>query len=59
MRGGPVAGRDHLDRQVDQERGGAADHVRADTPRGEFGQVGQVGEFAENDPGGLQRVGSG
>ena len=55
----PPRGRRDLDGQVDQQRGGAADHLGARATLGQFGQVRQVGQLAHHEPGRLDRVGAG
>jgi hypothetical protein len=55
----PVSGRHDLDGQLDQQRGGPADDVRAEPAAGQFGQVGQVGQLTDDHVRRLGRVRAG
>ena len=58
-RGHPPAARHHLDREVDEQRGGTADHVGADPARGQLGQVRQERQLADDHGRGLGDVRAG
>lgn len=50
-RSDPVSPRHGVDGDVDQQRPGPADHVGADAAGGEFREVGQPVQLADNDAG--------
>ena len=56
--GEPVGVMHHVERQVDEQRAGPADHVGSHSSRGEFGKERQI-EFAARDAHRLGRIGAG
>ncbi len=54
--GQPPAARGNLGRQVDQQREGSSDQVRARSPVGQLGQIGEAGQLAGHYPHCLRRI---